>query len=35
MRYYTATEKRETADEVLGSLADKLVPQETDKEEEE
>ncbi len=35
MRYYTATEKRETADEVLGGLADKLVPEETDKEEEE
>jgi integrase len=26
MRYYTATEKKQTADEVLGSLAGKLLP---------
>jgi|SRR6185312_11423881 len=26
MRYYTATEKKETADEVLGGLAERLVP---------
>ena len=27
LRYYTATEKKKTADEVLGSLAEKLMPQ--------
>lgn len=26
MRYYTATEKKRTADDVLGSLASRLVP---------
>jgi site-specific recombinase XerD len=28
LRYYTATEKKKTADEVLGGLAEKLMPQE-------
>ena len=28
LRYYTATDKKRTADDVLGSLADKLLPQE-------
>jgi len=26
MKYYTATEKKQTADEVLGELADDLLP---------
>jgi hypothetical protein len=26
LRYYTATEKKRTADEVLGSLAERLMP---------
>jgi len=27
LRYYTATEKKKTSDDVLGSLADDLLPQ--------
>ena len=29
LRYYTATEKKKTADDVLGGLADKLLPKKT------
>ena len=35
LRYYTATEKKKTSDEVLGSLADKLLPKRKSGEEEE
>jgi hypothetical protein len=31
MKYYTATEKKATADEVLAGLADELLPGEVDK----
>jgi len=35
LRYYTATEKKKTSDEVLGGLAGKLLPTKGKKEEEE
>ena len=35
LRYYTATEKKKTSDEVLGSLADKLLPKKAKKKPEE
>ncbi len=35
MKYYTATEKKQTADKVLGGLAGKLLPRKKDKQEEE
>jgi hypothetical protein len=34
LRYCTATEKKKTADEVLGGLADKLLPKRPKQEEE-